>query len=1071
MDQGSWQSCEKTAVLQGGFLLAGQLCQPEPFSALRKEDWERVGRPVVKAVTEICGQLCVDNQDRLQWRKRIVCIVWSKVLETEAEEDVDISWRENPLFAVQNSLPPMSHAALFELVKSVGCSTTYVELLLCFGAAEQCAELERLVRHVTMGVTQADVRLLLDVCWELLRGRRDVEDNLDRVFTARCARAAQNLTDCSSRASKRFKPDPESSTCVASVLFRGLSDVKEHVTSSELCYFALSNCLDMLYTSYLLDHATVLPVEVKLHNLVWLVTQRRRNDLLEGNDLIEAVRESQRDLAAAVSPAQRKPCGMTFIQAVEMTLGMTCTWEERGLLRVPASDASVLAVRCKYSICRVLGSLEQLSSSDGLDGDDQSMNSLKAVLKDFLASLSFTVPVSPSSDIECVATAIIDNNLKGFQDLPKLYASKLSLTFNESTWLSCIERNKGVFQQKDLVMTLVSTLLAKCQSDVDGKQSKKLKDIIVDIFCQLPLTDRNVILSEVLALSRRGLHGLLPSSVTAGYEEELNLAFNCIVQGGSRGGGQGSLSSAVHAVARVAFQNPEAALRRCCRAAVVNVGADRLFVHILQQLPGLVGPAAGEGEAARHERSLLCECLRAAAWNRLSSPQEEDQFLRFLSALMEPGMAGHAGEVVSFLPPEECVRAFVLPYLSSAPGSCSLELCLRVLQCALVHVFSGDRAPWVMSCSPFPLLYCLSQFLNASSRCWEQPLERDAVVSIETKELLISVLTTLGKAVGKEVALAPGAWSRALSWLYARVQELDWTVRFRLKEVWGEHFKYEVPSSLMAVCELSEQEWSGLESPHYGQGTGLLAWVECCCLSDLARETMLASLCLNLLDPEQVNMFGKGLLVALSQALPWCTVAEWHRLLEVLRELLRSEKLHAPYSLEYVDFLPFLDLRPFACDMRLSVLMLRVFQLLCGSSCDGWLPRQGWAHVSRLYAAALKAIVGSLKDKLPLPPAATPEGEPLNQEVLFVLTQLYCHAMHVQVMMPTGAEPLMPGEAEPLFLCALEILSHYEAIQAAYPKSCSALQRANTRHFLTTITDNLQCADMSTVLHQKIAQL
>lgn len=76
---------------------------------------------------------------------------------------------------------------------------------------------------------------------------------------------------------------------------------------------------------------------------------------------------------------------------------------------------------------------------------------------------------------------------------------------------------------------------------------------------------------------------------------------------------------------------------------------------------------------------------------------------------------------------------------------------------------------------------------------------------METKELLLSVLSTLGRVVGVEVAAAPSTWSRALFWLYNKMEELDWTIRFHLKSVWGEHFKNEVPSSLLAVSDLPEQ--------------------------------------------------------------------------------------------------------------------------------------------------------------------------------------------------------------------------------------------------------------------------
>lgn len=69
-----------------------------------------------------------------------------------------------------------------------------------------------------------------------------------------------------------------------------------------------------------------------------------------------------------------------------------------------------------------------------------------------------------------------------------------------------------------------------------------------------------------------------------------------------------------------------------------------------------------------------------------------------------------------------------------------------------------------------------------------------------------------------------------------------------------------------------------------------------------------------------------------------------------------------------------------------------------------------------------------------------------------------------QVMMPGG-------QCEPLFLSSLEILSHYQAIMANFPESCSALESDNTRHFFSTITDNLENQEMKAVLQQKIAQL
>lgn len=76
---------------------------------------------------------------------------------------------------------------------------------------------------------------------------------------------------------------------------------------------------------------------------------------------------------------------------------------------------------------------------------------------------------------------------------------------------------------------------------------------------------------------------------------------------------------------------------------------------------------------------------------------------------------------------------------------------------------------------------------------------------MDSRELLVSVLSTLGGVVGAHVAASPSSLSRALFWLHSQVEELDWTVRLYLKPVWGDHFKNEVPSSLLTVCDLPEQ--------------------------------------------------------------------------------------------------------------------------------------------------------------------------------------------------------------------------------------------------------------------------
>ncbi|KAL0972814.1 hypothetical protein UPYG_G00195050 [Umbra pygmaea] len=1074
MNQDFWMSCEKTAVLQGAFLLANRLYQPATLSSLKKEDWIKVGHPILQAVKEICGQERGGCQSSFHWKKKILIILWSKVVETESEEDMENGWRENPFFSLHNSLPEINRTVLFELLKLTGFSQIYAQLLLCVPPAHLSAELEKLVQHVTCDSTKEDVRVLLEVWWELWKGRwGSQEDSLDQVFAAMWTRLNNTpATSLSPQAAKRFKSDPDTPTPppptpdVVSMFVQALERMGEHLNTSELCCFALSNCLDSLYTSHLIDVAVVLPGEVTLPTLTRAVNIRKRHAGTEPFDLVQVIREAKRDLTAAHTPSRFKCCGVTLALTLQTMSHLTQAWDERELLKTAdISDPGPWELRLKSSLARVLKSLEEKSMSDAIDEvERQALNDVKGTWSCLLESLPFPDTENSATEMAPIAMAIIDHRLEGFQDLTLLFVTDLSWAPSEEEWLSCLERNKNAFLQKDVVMKLVTTLIAKSQMDVVLEQCRKLKDIIVDIFSELPLAEKNTTLAEMLKYSRSGLQGSVPQAVTEGFSQELNMAFNCIIQGGAT---QSNLHSAVAAIARVAFQNPEATLRRCCHLAVVNLGAHSLLSKILQQLSSLRGGGTEDNVTG----SLLCSCLQETATTKLSSAKEEDQFQHFLVALMQP-----SGSVEGwcFLPPEEVVCSFVLPHLASSGSSnISLELCLRLLQSALSLDPQNTSPHWVMNCSPFPLLYILCQLLNEASRCWQLTAEgAPGHLSMESKDLLVTVLTSLGRVVGREVASAPNTWSRALFWLYNKVEALDWTVRFHLKAVWGAHFKNEVPSSLLAVCELPEREWSGLELAQYGQGTGLLAWMECCALSDEVQDTMLASLALDQHRPSDVNMFSKGLLVAVTQTLPWCTVTEWGRLLKALRELLRSGRLHVPYSLEYVDFLPLLDLRAFSCDLRLSVLLLRVMQLLCGSSCADWLPTHGWDHVGRLYAFAIREAVDSLRGKLPLNPSDTPTSPKdlkdgptsAGQEVLFVLSQLFCHVQHVQVMTPGG-------QSEALFLCALEILTHYEAVLMAHPGSSTDLESDNARHFFTTITDNLEDADMKAVLRQKISQL
>uniref|UniRef100_A0A3Q4HGR3 Gem (nuclear organelle) associated protein 4 n=1 Tax=Neolamprologus brichardi TaxID=32507 RepID=A0A3Q4HGR3_NEOBR len=1053
-----------STVLWGAFLLADKLCSPSSLSTIKKADWSRVGHVILEALKEICRKDEVSdcpNPAAESWKKRMVCVVWLKLLCREAEENVEFAWRENPFFSLQNSLPEVSRVVLLELVKSAAAAGVFASFLLRLPHAQICAELERLVEHVRSDpIGEDDIRLLLEVWWELWKGRVEEEvgeeESIEKMFASQLARLSSESSSLSPQAAKRLKLDTPNSADILHILLYALKDMKGHISSPDLCFQALSISLDALYTTFLIDQNMVLPAKEKLDCLCKILRAREENMEKLSPEMIQ---EALKDLRASHTPSQFNLRQMKLSEALRIITELAQFWQSGVLNQCDHSSPSYSAFQLEQSIQRVLASLEEApgAGSDDFEGES---DTLRGVLK------SLSLPAAESSpEVSAeVAAVIITHHLEDCEDFAVLFASEPLWAERADRWLDCLEKNQGAFRQHGTLMSLASTLMSRLHSEsANVRQCHKLLKITSGIFSTLTLEDQNKALAAMLRLSSRGFFKCsVPAALADGFEQELNMTFNCIIQGAggaSVGASQGNLTTAASLVARVAFQNPEATLRSCCHSAVFNKGAFSLMAKILEQLPGL-RDQRGRRDGGRKNVvcSLLCKCLQDMIQTKSLLATEKEQFLKFLGLLMEPVTSAEGeGKRESVLSPHEVVKTFVLPNLS---------LSIQLLQTALsVDMQEAATTPhWVFDCSPFPLLYMLAQLHNQTLRCWEQPPDHH-IWSMDMKELLLSVLTTLGQVVGAEVAAAPNSWSRALFWLHNKMEQLDWTVQFLLNPVWGEHFKNEVPSSLLAVCDLPEQEWLGVDLPSYGLGTGLLAWMECSSISDSLQSTMLSCLTLDQHKPDHVSMFSKGLLVALTQMLPWCSVSQWSRLLRGLRELITSSRLHVPFSLEYVDFLPLLDLRKFSCELRLSVLLLRVLQLLCGSSCSDWLSANGWAHVGRLYAHAVRDMMNSLRAKLPLPSSdSNPTLICPNQEVLFVLSQLFCHVQHVQVMMPGG-------QCEPLFLSSLEILSQYEAIMAAFPNSCTPLECDNTRHFFSTISDNLENPEMKAVLQQKIAQL
>lgn len=651
-------------------MLTDRLCRPSTLSSIQKADWSRVGQPVLEALKEICGH----REDGLylttkeSWIKKLVCVLWLKILRNEDGKNIELAWRENPFFSLQSGLPNINYVVLFEIVKSMAAAQTISSFLLHLPTSQICTELKKLVEHVKSSpMTEDDVQFFLDVWWEMWKCRvEERQGNIETMFIKQTECLTSTPADLSPHA-KRLKldladgPTPLPTTDVPHCLLYALQDLKDHISSQDLCLQALSISLDALYTCFLIDQAVILPAKERVQILSKIASIKERNKEKWDSELIMG---AQRDLQASCAPSPFQTV-MPLCEALNIITAIAQFWESRGLLKVSdSSQPSISAFKLEQSTNRVLAALSGAVVRIETDGK---------TLRRLLESLSFPA-VDSTPDLNArVAAICISERLDNYQDVAALFAGEETWAAIEVLWIDCVEKNQAAFQQREalgkLSFTLINLLNAE---DINVNHCRKLMKVIADIFSALPLKDKNLALADMITLSSRGFFGTsIPHSITEKFEQELNMAFNCIIQGGcaaSPGATQQNLSTAVSLVARVAYQNPEAALSSCCDSAVLNKDAFTLMAKILQQLPGLRGPQEREAEAEekgdQSHSGLLSGCLQEMIKAKSLSPNEKLQFLKFVELLMTP-VTFEEDTVHSFLPPCEVLHTFVLPYLSS----------------------------------------------------------------------------------------------------------------------------------------------------------------------------------------------------------------------------------------------------------------------------------------------------------------------------------------------------------------------------------------------------------------------
>ncbi|CAM9963050.1 unnamed protein product [Lampetra fluviatilis] len=1000
-------------------------------------------------------------------------------------------------------MPLINRTFLFELVKDLQAAAEFAQLMNLLPADVCAHETKHFLAHVLKDAAEADVALLFDVWRGILlhAGCKKPEGELEKAFQDNLKPASPESVDICP-AAKRPKKDNDcgvvlekdvgassvalvsepiasNSNDIPAYFIESLFKIAGKIVAPVHRYEALANFADTLFKSALHQKGLDLwglPVEEYVDKVGVLLHLRGFKMSRDHNSTVEQVREVENEVynnhsggVLRLDVCQLDRYLKSFCELLEAWKEGLCVIQEEQPVASRAAVESYRMVDSLRRLCSVMSLNVSVSEDPVTTSDAVSFETLP--LSGILAQLEPTHTWQVPDNVQLlVATSMVDRKMRRHQEVCELMIARVDWAIKEERWMQCLKKNISRLNTPQLVLALAKTF-AKVIAQLKGGRAsesllllkaKRLKESLLSTFSALAPAGRNEVLRTVV--EETGGDGLGVERLDALAEDfamDMNLVFNCITDTSSGDG----LSRAICTVGTAALLAPRATVNEICRQAVTNVGAPSIMAQVLLGLPALAVPVKNSrGDSL----SMLLDCLSTRTLGQLSTEKEERQFVEFLRALtLSPQQSSDP-----LISPAEILNTFVFPYLQEQ-GSI-LEFALNIFS----HILNIEGTKscvqhWLMDCSPFPIITCLSQQLERRKvcRCPDglQTGEGEHA-AMEIKSKLMEVLAQLCAIVQNAMSVETTDWVRSVDWLDHSVASMDWSVRLHLLPILSPQRKACAPEVLFGVCKLPDAQWERCcseDSSAYGPGTGLLAWIECCRVSDGLAEQMIKCLHVDQTQPEDVNLFSKGFLLVVTQILPECTLAEWRRVVRVMCRLLEARVLHVPVTLEYVQFLPLTDLRPFSVALRVSQLLLRVFQLLCGSSCAGWLSHAGWAHAGKVKVEVdAKSKDGKAQGRVSVETetcegvagVSAPEG------IGFAACQLFCHALHIMAMVKID-------HCESLFLAALEILSTVEGARGAADSSCSILEQANQKQFLEAIAENAAVPEHRATLLQKISQL
>ena len=565
-------------------------------------------------------------------------------------------------------------------------------------------------------------------------------------------------------------------------------------------------------------------------------------------------------------------------------------------------------------------------------------------------------------------------------------------------------------------------------------------ELLVKVFALLPVSSKLALVGRRcdekqanLSFHHRALQ--LHCNNVDNLQRNLNLVFNKMTKTDEKV----DFDIFLRNVCNVAFIAPQLVVKKIVEHIACHEENHVLLLKLFESITTLLKIESDQ------QRSMLLIYLVQRIEENAAKDNAIQSICKFISLLLNTdSLKSFFGQYFT----TQMLRVYVFPKLSAkhifstAERNLSVEFSLNLIEC-VSHIFA-EVETFTLIVVAYHLARLVDEFAVS-----------DGLLS-HAKTILIELVDTVISRVQNEKQNG----DVLCNWLKNVTKSLSWSTQLYFRPLLKngcKEYNILLPECLKHVCVLPEGENICLDSS-YGEGTGLTAWLQCLVVDPTFLP--LASLNIQDLSQEEQKIFKHGLVIALSQVLPFCLEEDWNVILEILNIMLNERFLYVAYPLDHLKALPFLNLRNFRNSLCILELLHQVTIILQSRCCSSWMLGSLWSRFARCSVIALKRMLcwDSLSED---------EIEKVQQQAFF-LCQMFYHCCDLLIMLESLRD--CDGARDSIFVLLLDVVTQFCAVYDRSQGLCNSIvsEITSLHSLLLSYIENISSGEMQKALLKKL---